>query len=231
MRCITIDDDSVTRRLLAEYIARTDFLIDAGQFEDSISAINFLQASNEVDLIFLDVRMPGMDGFEFLDTLEGSPQVIVMSVSDEYALRAFDFGASDYLLKPISYARFYKGVSKALKWMKSDGPDGELYLKKNQALIRVPYNQIVWIESMENYVNIYTEKERFTLHFMLKTIEGHMPPSMFRRVHRSYIVNLTKIESIEDSTVLLRNGEEVVSLPIGKAYRKNLLSSLRFLAG
>lgn len=231
MRCITIDDDSVTRRLVAEYIARTDFLIDCGQFEDSVEAINFLQNTNDIDLIFLDIQLPTMDGFEFLDTLESSPQIIVMSVSPEYALRAFDFGATDYLLKPISYARFFKGVSKVLKFMRTEGPDGELYLKKNSALIRVPYSTILWIESMENYVNIYTERERFTLHFMLKTVEGHMPPSMFRRIHRSYIVNLTRIESIEDNTVLLRNGEEMVSLPIGKSYKKNLLSSLSFISG
>lgn len=231
MQCIIIDDDAVTRRLIQEYISKTDFLVSLGEFESSIDGLNYLRSNPKVDLIFLDVCMPGMDGFEFLDTLDRPPQVIVMSGSEDYALKAFDFGATDYLLKPISYARFYKGVSKALRWMAPPSSEEELYLKKNSAMVRVPYSSIIWVESMENYVNIFTDTERFTLHFTLKATEGHLPASMFRRIHRSYMVNLQRIESIEENSVIVRQGEKVTTLPIGKTYCDNLLNSLRFLLG
>ena len=195
----------------------------------SIEALNFLKRENGIDLVFLDVMLPNMDGFEFLDTLENPPQVIMVSASDSYAVRAFDFGATDYLLKPISYARFFKGVSKAMKWMHPTGAEGELFLKKNASLVRVPYSSILWVESMENYVKIITDNEKFTLHFTLKTTEGHMPPSMFRRIHRSYIVNITRIQSIEDSSVIMLQEGKPVSLPIGKSYKDALMSALRFI--
>ena len=229
MRCIIIDDDSVSRRILAEYIARTDFLVDAGQFATSIEAINFLHTNPDIDLIFLDVRLPEMDGFEFLDTFENPPQVIMVSASEEYALKAFDFGAIDYLLKPVAYARFYKAVQRALKSMNPISAEGELFLKKNSSLVRVPYSSIFWVESMENYVKIITDTEKFTLHFTLKTTEGHMPPSMFRRIHRSYIVNVTRIQRIEDSAVVMELDGKPVSLPIGKSYRDGLMSALRLI--
>ncbi len=156
MRCVIIDDDQLTRRILSEYISRTDFLVEVGQYGDLTEAICALQQDPSVDLIFLDVRFPQMSGFDFLEGLDRPPQTIIMSVSDEYALRAFDIGATDYLLKPISYPRFFKSVSKALRWMRPVGEEEVLYLKKGSSLVRVPYTSIVWIESMENYVNIHT---------------------------------------------------------------------------
>ena len=229
MRCIIIDDDPVSRRILLEYVNQTDFMVSAGEFESAIEALNFLKRESGIDLVFLDVMLPSMDGFELLDTLENPPQVIMVSASDAYAVKAFDFGATDYLLKPISYARFFKGVSKAMKWMHPTGAEGELFLKKNSSLVRVPYSSILWVESMENYVKIITDSEKFTLHFTLKTTEGHMPTSMFRRIHRSYIVNITRIQRIEDSAVIMELEGKPVSLPIGKSYRDGLMSALRLI--
>ena len=229
MRCIIIDDDPVSRRILLEYVNQTDFMVSAGEFESAIEALNFLKRESDIDLVFLDVMLPNMDGFELLDTLETPPQVIMISASESHAVRAFDFGATDYLLKPISYARFFKGVSKAMKWMHPTGAEGELFLKKNSSLVRVPYSTILWVESMENYVKIITDTEKFTLHFTLKTTEGHMPPSMFRRIHRSDIVNVTRIQRIEDSAVVMELDGKPVSLPIGKSYRDGLMSALRLI--
>ena len=229
MRCIIIDDDPVSRRILLEYVNQTDFMVSAGEFESVIEALNFLKRESGIDLVFLDVMLPSMDGFELLDILENPPQVIMVSASDAYAVKAFDFGATDYLLKPISYARFFKGVSKAMKWMHPTGAEGELFLKKNSSLVRVPYSSILWVESMENYVKIITDSEKFTLHFTLKTTEGHMPTSMFRRIHRSYIVNITRIQRIEDSAVIMELEGKPVSLPIGKSYRDGLMSALRLI--
>lgn len=232
MKCITIDDDIVTRKLLAKYISQTDSLLDVGQFADSIEAINFLQTTAEdVDLIFLDIQMPAMDGFEFLNLLETTPQVVVISASPEYALRAFDYGATDYLLKPISYSRFYQAVSKTMRWTQPAHLDDELFLKRDNSLVRVPFQSILWVEAMENYVVLYTDEERFILHFTLKSIVSQMPSALFRQIHRSYIVNISRIESIdEDSNVVLRRKGEEIRLPIGKRYRDRLMSSLRFFS-
>lgn len=229
MKCITVDDDGVTRALLGKYISQTDSLFDAGRFGDSIAAINYLESHNDVSLIFLDIEMPGMDGFELIESLDYEPLVVVISSSEEYALQAFDMGAMDFLLKPISYGRFYKAVSKAMKWARPLEFEKELFLRKDDVMVRVKYSSILWIESMENYVRVVTDTERFVLHFTLKAVANQMPESQFRRIHRSYIVNVSRIETIEDQGVRLRCNGESVLLPIGNSYRDNLMNSVRFM--
>lgn len=233
MRCVVIDDDPIIRRILAEYIERTDFLIDAGSYGSLTEAIQALQINDNVeniDLIFLDVRFPEMSGFDFLENLDKTPQIIIMSVSEEYAIRAFDIGATDYLLKPIDYPRFFKSVTKALRGMGPVGPEEVLYLKKNAALVKVAYTDIIWIESMENYIRIHTDQERFVIHFTLKAIENHLPRAIFKRIHRSHIINLTRILAIEDSSVTLKGPkDETKVLPIGKSYKDDLINSLQYI--
>lgn len=229
MKCITVDDDGVTRALLGRYISQTDSLFDAGRFGDSIEAINYLESHDDVSLIFLDIEMPGMDGFEFIDSLDYEPFVVVISSSKEYALHAFDMGAMDFLLKPISYGRFYKAVTKAMKWARPSDWGKELFLRRDDVMVRVMYSSILWIESMENYVRIVTDTERFVLHFTLKAVANQMPESQFRRIHRSYVVNVSRIETIEEQGVRLCYNGESVLLPIGNAYRENLMNSVRFM--
>lgn len=230
MKCITVDDDSVTRALLGKYISQTDSLFDAGRFGDSIEAINFLEANNDISLIFLDIEMPGMDGFEFIESLDYEPLVVVISSSEEYALHAFNIGAMDYLLKPISYGRFYKSVLKAMKWSRPADWERELFLRKDDVLVRVLYSSILWIESMENYVRVVTDNERFVLHFTMKAVANQMPAAQFRRIHRSYIVNVSRIEAIEEQGVRVSYSGEQVILPIGNSYRDNLMNSLWFIS-
>jgi two-component system response regulator protein len=230
MKCITVDDDAVTRTLLGKYISQTDSLFDAGRFEDSIAAINFLETHSDISLIFLDIEMPGMDGFEFIESLDYEPLVVVISSSDRYALHAFEMGAMDYLLKPISYARFYKAVSKAMKWSRPSDWEKELFLRKDDSLVRVMFSSILWIESMENYVRVVTDTDRFVLHFTMKAVVNQMPASQFRRIHRSYIVNMSRVESIEEQGVRVRYDGGFELLPIGSSYREGLIGSLRFIS-
>lgn len=230
MKCITIDDDRVTRALLAKYISQTDSLVDEGQFGDSIAAINFLESRNDVSLIFLDIEMPHMNGFEFIESLDYDPFVVVISSSEEYAMHAFEIGAMDYLLKPITYARFFKAVTKAMRWSRPLDWGNELFLRKDNVLVRVLFSSILWIEAMENYVKIITDTEIFVLHFTLKAIENQLPAAIFRRIHRSYIVNVSRIEAIEDQGVRMRVDNKTEVLPIGKAYRPNLMNLLRFIS-
>ncbi len=231
MKCIVIDDDRLVHRILQSYVERTDSLIFLGAFADSRKAIDYLRQNPDIGLVFLDIQMPGMGGFEFLDSLDRNPQIVVISSSEEYALRAFDYDATDYLLKPIGYERFYQSVSKAIRWSHSASMDEQLYLKREDTMVKVAYSDIVWIEAMENYVGIFTDRDRFVMHFTMKSAESQMPSQMFRRIHRSYIVNLSRVLRLDGENAIVCRMGRPVTLPIGRSYKAALFESLRFMEG
>ena len=233
MKCIIVDDDEMSRRLLEDYVSRTNFLELANSFTNAIDAINFVGEGNEVNLIFLDIEMPEMTGIEFLSSLALPPQVIIVSSKEKYAIDAFEYDVTDYLLKPINYARYFKAVNKALEnFDKSksvvDG-EKEIFIKKSNALVKIRYNDILWIEALENDVVINTVNDKFTIHFTMKSIETQLPDSMFKRVHRSFIVNIKQIFSIEDNSIIIKTSEGKKSIPIGKAYRDKLLREINLM--
>lgn len=233
MKCIIVDDDEMSVRLLEDYVTRTSFLVHCQSFSNAIDAINFIQSGNEVNLIFLDIEMPEMSGIDFLNTLSLPPQVIIVSSNEKYALEAFDYNVTDYLLKPIGYARFFKAVSKAKEQFEKtlnmvDG-EREIFIKKNNALVKIKYNDIYWIEALENYVVINAISDKFTIHFTMKSIESQLPSSLFKRVHRSFIVNIKHIFSIEDNSIIVKTPEGRKTLPIGKSYRDKLLSEINLM--
>lgn len=233
MNCIIIDDDEMSRRVVEEYIHRTDFLDLIQSFSSAVEAINYLKQSENIQVIFLDIEMPEMSGIEFMNTLTHIPQVIIISSKEKYAIQAFDYSVTDYLLKPITYARFFKAVSKAYEiFNKSrsniDG-DKEIFIKRNSSLVRIKYNDILWVEALENYVVINTTNEKFTIHFTMKSIENQLPLVKFKRVHRSFIVNVSRISSIEDNSVVIKLNEGKKVIPIGKSYRDKLLSEINLM--
>ena len=191
-----------------------------------------IKSGNKVDLIFLDIQMPGMSGMEFLNTIENSPQVIIASSSEKYALDAFNYNVIDYLHKPITYARFFKAANKAYKNFseKQDRfEDGEIFVKKNTSLIKLRYNEIAWIEALENYVVINTHNDKLTIHITMKSIDNHLPSSIFKRIHRSFIVNIRKISYIEDNQVIMKHQFEKKSIPIGKSFKEKFLSEINLM--
>lgn len=233
MNCIIIDDDEMSRRVVEEYINRTDFLDLTYSFSGAIEAINYLKQGEDVHIIFLDIEMPEMSGIEFMNTLNHTPQVIIISSKEKYALQAFEYSVTDYLLKPITYARFFKAASKAYEVFNkgrslTDG-DKEIFIKKNSSLVRIKYNDILWVEALENYVVINTINEKFTIHFTMKSIENQLPLSKFKRVHRSFIVNVSRIASIEDNSVVIKMNEGRKIIPIGKSYRDKLLREINLM--
>nr|MDA3778821.1 LytTR family DNA-binding domain-containing protein [Bacteroidales bacterium] len=183
------------------------------------------------DLIFLDIEMPEMDGIDFLNTLKNLPQVIIISSQEKYALEAFDYDVTDYLLKPITYGRFYKAVTKAKKFKlaKSDDTLDEIYIKNDSALVKLKYNDVLLVEALENYVIINTFNEKYTIHFTMKAIEKQLPLVQFVRVHRSYIINLAKIERIVDNTIIVKIDKGNKSVPIGKAYKENFMKCINLM--
>lgn len=232
MKCIVIDDDALSRRVIEEFITRTDFLSFANSFQNAIEAINPLDKTPEdVDLIFLDIEMPEMDGIDFLNTLKNLPQVIIVSSKEKYALEAFDYDVTDYLLKPVTYGRFYKAVLKAknIHEARSKKESDEIFIKKNSALVQLKYDDILWVEALENYVIVNSYNEKFTIHFTMKSIESQLPDSQFKRVHRSYIVNVRKINRIEDNSVFIKSNEGVKAIPIGKAYKDKFMGDINLM--
>ncbi len=235
MNCIIIDDDPLSRKVIEGFIGKTDSLDLQGIYENALDAFKAFEGPEPIDLIFLDVEMPEMTGLEFLNTLDSPPMIIIVSGKEKYALEAFEHDVIDYLLNPIGLPRFVKAVQKAKKRYQEKEtiakyPDEIFIKKKNSTLVRLRYDEILWVEALENYVIISTYKEKFTIHFTMKAIENKLPPLKFKRIHRSYIVNIHQIELIEDNNVIIKidNGSKVI--PIGKSYRDNLMDDLNLIS-
>ena len=231
MNSIIIDDDLMSRRIIEEFVNRTDQLNLLSSYENAVDAINAFNTEEDIDLIFLDIEMPEMSGIDFLETLTNPPQIIIISSKDKYALDAFNYDVTDYLLKPISYSRFFKAVNKANVRFKNkvDTKEDEIFIKKNSALVRLKYEDILWVEALENYVIFNTFNEKYTIHFTMKAIETKLPSNRFTRVHRSYIVNTSSIKVIEDNSVVIKTHEGVKSIPIGKSYKDKLMGDINLI--
>lgn len=231
MNCIIIDDDLMSRRIIEEFISRTDQLRLLASYENAVDAINVFSNDEDVDLIFLDIEMPEMSGIDFLETLTNPPQIIIISSKDKYALDAFNYDVTDYLLKPISYSRFFKAINKANVRFKNkvDSKENEIFIKKNSALVRLKYDDILWVEALENYVIFNTFNEKYTIHFTMKAVENKLPSSKFTRVHRSFIVNTSRINVIEDNAIIIKVHDGSKSIPIGKSYKENLLRDINLI--
>jgi len=234
MNCIVIDDDKVSRLLIEKYVKKTEGLEFNGAYDNAIDALNDMQNEHDIDLIFLDIEMPEMSGVEFIKTLQKLPQIIVISAKDKYALEAIEYDVVDYLLKPISYTRFFKAVEKARSRVKdadseSTAEDGIFIKSSSSSLVRLKYEDILWVEALENYVIINTFANKYTIHFTMKAIINKLPPKMFARVHRSYIVNLSKIEMIEDNAIIMKIKGETKSIPIAKSYKEDLMNHINIM--
>ena len=232
LNCIIIEDDDLSRKILEEYIHRTDSLNLLATFPNAIEAINHMTKTTKVDLVFLDIELPEMTGVEFLESLQQHPQVIITSSKEKYALTAFDFDVTDYLLKPVKYPRFFSAVEKAHKLSllsQFTQLKDEIFIKKGGSLIRLHYSDIHWIEALENYVVLNTSSGKYTIHFTMKAMVGNLPGNQFQRIHRSYIANTRLITAIHDKQIDLTIDGNVQTLPLGKSYRDALMSKINLM--
>ncbi len=233
MNCIIIEDDPLSVRIIQEFIRKTTDLNLVHTFSNAIDAINILQTDESIELIFLDIELPEMSGIEFLDSVKEPPQVIIISSKGLYAADAFDYDVADYLVKPITYARFYKAIQRARKRLEKDKLEkvgrSEIFIKKDATLVRLKYSEILWIEALENYVIFNTFNEKFTIHFTMKAVEQKLPQDKFTRVHRSFIVNTGSIDAIEDNSVLIKVHDGTRSIPIGKSYKDKLMGDINLI--
>jgi len=230
MRCLIIDDELISCRILQEFIRRTEGLELVGTYNLAVDAISDGIDFEDINLVFLDVEMPEMSGFDFINNIEFPPQIIIVSSKENYAVEAFNLNVVDFLLKPVVYSRFLKAVKKVNQKAPVDQviQDG-VFLRKNNSFLRVKYNEIAWIEAVENHVMVYTQSDKYLVHQSLKTIESKLPPTHFRRIHRSYIVNVDMVKRIEENEVQIGMEKQNFMLPMGKMYKENLINELNSL--
>ncbi|MBL0016062.1 MAG: response regulator transcription factor [Bacteroidia bacterium] len=228
MNCVIVDDDSLSVRLLEGLIAQTESLVHTRSFSSAVEAVNFLR-ENAVDILFLDVEMPGMTGLELLGALETKPAVILVSSKAEYAVDGFQFDVEDFLLKPLTYARFLKAVKKVEDKFNQDQAvqfKGDyVFVKSDTALVKVDIRQLMWVEALADYVALVTKEKKYVCHSTMKSIESKLPADQFVRVHRSYIVRIDQIDAIEDKTVSV--GKKII--PVGGTYRDSLMNRLNLI--
>jgi DNA-binding LytR/AlgR family response regulator len=234
MNCIIVDDDILTCKILEGYVSKSTSLNLIGTFSDPVEARDVLTKRQDIDLVILDIQMPEMDGFEIIRSLEFPPNIIIVSSAEEYALKAFDLNVVDYLLKPITYGRFCKAIDKTIRYFArkegTKGGDEEIFIKKGSSLVKLKLTEIIYIEALENYITLNTNDDKFTIHFTMKAIENQLPSGVFIRVHRSFIINKSMIQTIKENTLDLNVGGSVKSIPVGKSFRDSLLNDINVMA-
>lgn len=234
MNCIIVDDCKISCKIIEGYVSKFTALNMIGSFNDAVTARNILTARHDIDLIFLDIEMPEMNGFDFIGSLDSPPNIILISAADEYALKAFDFNVVDYLLKPISYGRFCKAIDKTFRYFTRkdllNAGDEEIFIKKGSTLVKLKLREIIYIEALENYVTLNTNDDKFTIHFTMKAIEHQLPSGVFIRVHRSFIINKSMIQAIKENSLDLNVGGSLKSIPVGKSFRDSLLNDINVMA-
>lgn len=226
IRCIAIDDEFLALEVIENYAARVPFLELAETFTNAINALPVLVSGN-IDLLFLDIEMPTINGLAFLKTLEKPPLVIFTTAFAQFALDGFEADAVDYLVKPIPFERFLKSVQKVQQRFKSPElltltPTDHLFIKSDYKMLRVALSEILYIEGMKEYVCIHTIGQSINTSLSITALLEKLPATGFVRVHRSFVIALNKIDSIERNTILIR----AIKIPIGDQYRDELMKRL-----
>ena len=238
MKCIIVDDEATARAITRQLCKKIEELVIEEEFDNAIDAIKYLN-SETVDLIFLDIHMPTFSGFDFIQTLKDPPQIILTTSDKNFALDAFEYDCVvDYLVKPITPERFLKAVdrmkdravSKPEEPILSASDDAasvgnDLYVNIDRRLVKINIPDICVIEAKGDYIKIKAEDKNYIVHSTLKKIEEKLPNSLFLKVHRSYIINTTKIVDIEDNSVLIK--QDVI--PVSRANKKELMQRLNLL--
>ncbi|EJF54444.1 response regulator of the LytR/AlgR family [Saprospira grandis DSM 2844] len=232
MNVLIVDDEPLARDVLQTYIEKIPSLKLVGSCQNAIEAFEQLN-SQTVDLMLLDIHMPQISGIDFLKTLAQPPLVIFTTAYSNYALESYELNVVDYLLKPIAFDRFVKAINKAVGLQKNRGQERQtktaapqtkgsdyIFVKADKKLIKVRFDEIFYIEGLKDYVILHTPQGRIVTLQTMKLLEAKLPAQLFKRVHRSYIANLSKIAMLEGNMLEL-NGK---SIPVGKNYRDELLA-------
>ncbi len=232
MDCIVVDDSLVARKALTTLIAQVGYLKLKKECSTPLEAYNYLKTEH-IDLIFLDIEMPGMTGIELVKNLKHRPIIILISSKKEYAVEAFELNVADYILKPVTLARFMVALDKAKEIYDHKDKKVELgerdqeyiFVRSNSVLAKIKLNDIQYVQAYGDYVKIFTKEKQNLVHCTLKSIEEKLASGKFYRLHRSYIVAVDHIEKIEENDAYI--GKQPI--PIGEQYKKELLAKLNLL--
>jgi DNA-binding LytR/AlgR family response regulator len=218
IKCVITDDEPIARKGLQGYIEKIDFLQLVGISEDAIQ-LNSLLKQQSVDLLFLDIEMPYVTGIDFLKNTPQAPKVIFTTAYEQYAIRGYELDVLDYLLKPISFERFLKAANKAYDYFAGTSTKevGYLFIKTDNKLEKVNLNELLFVEAMENYVALYTADKKLITHSTLKALQEKLPSTQFIQPHKSYLVNIQCIQSIEGNILHIGGKYQI---PISK-YQKD----------
>lgn len=230
INCIIIDDEPLARKGLKEYIADIEFLHLTGEYDTPLKATDQV-SRGEVQLIFLDIQMPKITGIDFFKTLTRAPPVIFSTAYPQYALEGFELNALDYLVKPISFDRFFKAALKAKEYYEireknatesSTPAAGYFFIKADSKLVKLLYDDILFVEALQNYVVIHTKDKKYITYLTFKSVEEYLPGDKFIKTHKSFIVAAEKIDSIEGNTIRMGSHE----IPISRNLKEEVMETL-----
>ncbi|MBQ0151582.1 MAG: response regulator transcription factor [Chryseobacterium sp.] len=224
LKCIVVDDEPLAVSLLSSYVEKIEVLELVLATENPMDAIQYIQ-DNEVDLVFLDIQMPELSGINFMKIIGEKVHYVLTTAYAEYALEGYEHNVIDYLLKPISFSRFEKAVEKAkLRLISQTSIESHFFVKSSGQLHRILFDDILFIESIKDYVNIKTLQQEYIVLDTLKSMELQLPETQFARVHKSFIINLKTIKTIDSKQLCLNNNSEI---PIGETFKQNLISKIK----
>lgn len=236
IQCLIIDDEPIAHTILGNFIGKDERLNLVGNCNSAMQALQILQSKKSIDLLFLDIKMPNISGLEFLRSLRNPPHVIMTTANREYALESFDLNVVDYLLKPFSFDRFLQAVNKVMLLHQAQvqnnihtvattatntelNSETSMVVKVDGMLVKIHFHDILYIEAWKEYVKIYTTDKMYITLMSLSSIAEKLPNPTFYRTHRSYIVNLEKIEAVEGNTIKLKQHE----VPLSRSEREAFL--------
>lgn len=232
MNCLVVGD-KISCKQLEEFATQYSSINLIGAFTNFADAMNLLGQRQDVDLVFVDITLTGIESLDFLENLKNPPNIIVVSSTNEHALKAFDYKVVDFLHKPVSYARFCRAVDKTFRYFlkreNSITPGSDIFIKKGTSLIKLKPKDIIYVEALENYVTLITNMGKHTIHFTMKGIENQLPSDVFFRVHRSYIVNKDNIKTIKEDSLDLVIDNEITNIPVGKSFRDYFLNQMNVM--
>ena len=232
-KCIIIDDEPLARELIRGHVRKLENFEIVTECANAMEAMETLR-NNHIDLMFLDIKMPQISGIEFLKTLKNPPRVIITTAFSQYAIEGFELDVVDYLMKPVTFERFFKAVNKYFTVSKRDEVSLEkessvndqafIYVKENKKIIKIYLKEIHFIEGLNEYIRIHTDTRRVVVKSSLQSIENKLPGEQFIRVHKSYIVSIPRIRAFNATTIELENAK----VRIGRNYKNQVFSALHF---
>lgn len=231
LKCLIVDDELIATKIIANYAGKLDFLQVEAVCSSSVEAAGMLQ-NKEIDLMFLDINMPRLSGIEFLESLDKAPLTILTTAYSEYALEGFRLHVVDYLLKPFSFQRFFQAVQKANDLFRSrlllqkneEEKTTDIYIRQGDAFLRINWDEILFVEAMQNYLKLHLGGKVFVIRQTMATLEEMLPKDVFFRIHKSFLVNIARIDAVSGGRLFISG----IELPISKLRKEELMNTVVF---